>query len=106
MQLQDQNNNSYERSSVESDSDEEIMIPVERGEGYCEMGTLEYGDHEGINIPIINTHNSNVERMRKREDIDIKRLDSPHLFELKGGDKLKRPRRGKNISRVLVQDFA
>ena len=98
-----------------------MMIPEEKAQirKFAEVKVPtaifhEFQDTAGVNIPIINTVNSNLERMqRKNDSVAVKIEDSfDHLVEFKGkghGDNqagLRNPHESKLvISRVLVQHF-
>ena len=95
------------------ESGEDICIPLERESKngvIVGSGLSEYDEHEVINFPIINTVNSNCQRMRRKDDIEIANLSIPRILEQKvgtnqDGNGSKRPRRKQNLSRVIVQDF-
>jgi hypothetical protein len=46
-------------------------------------GISEYDEHEAINIPIINTLNSNQQRMQRKDDLELVKLSMPRILEQK-----------------------
>jgi len=59
-----------------------MCIPMERENGVIvSSGISEYDEHEAINIPIINTLNSNQLRMQRKDDLELVKLSLPRLIE-------------------------
>lgn len=46
-------------------------------------GISEYNEDESINIPIINTLNSNKLRMQRKDDMELVKLSMPRILEQK-----------------------
>ena len=46
-------------------------------------GISEYNEDESINIPIINTLNSNQLRMQRKDDMELVKLSMPRILEQK-----------------------
>jgi hypothetical protein len=63
-----------------------MQIPMERDSKngvIVGSGISEYDENEAINIPIINTLNSNQQRMQRKDDMELVKLSMPRILEQK-----------------------
>lgn len=49
------------------------------GKNQAEIG-LEYGDDEAINIPVVATVHSNFDQMKRKEDLELSKLNTPRIY--------------------------
>jgi len=84
LELGDQDGQVGSCASIESGED--MQIPMERDSKngiIVGSGISEYDEDEAINIPIINTLNSNQQRMQRKDDMEIVKLSMPRILEQK-----------------------
>ena len=64
------------RSGSVGDSGNEFAAS---GKNQAEIG-LEYGDDEAINIPVVATVHSNFDQMKRKEDLELSKLNTPRIY--------------------------